>query len=356
MKIVFCPNFCVPFHGWTLQEQPLGGIETAVIHLAAALDALGHEVIVLTHHPNPPVSKPRYLSMGQRIKLKLFDALIAVRGWRALFENWQCRKRFLWTGDSYTNPHTFGLGDKRVLSKIDALLCVSQWQADTLSQAAHFPSEKIGLLRNGIHLADFAGRETRQRKRLIYASNPQRGLIYLPSILLELRKKHPELELHIFSNAALYDMRWPPKVAVDLNAEAILHIFKDLQGCFVHGTVLQKQLAREFMKSAIWTYPCPVEETSCITALEAQAAGCASVTTAIGGLPETVGEAGILIAGKPESAEYQRQFIEVTDRLLSDDAYFQQFSQIALKRRMALDWKERAVELVRYLNEKHGLT
>lgn len=48
MKITFVADACVPFHGRTLEEQPLGGTETAVIRLAAALSERGHEVTVFT--------------------------------------------------------------------------------------------------------------------------------------------------------------------------------------------------------------------------------------------------------------------------------------------------------------------
>lgn len=346
MKILFYPFNCSPFHGNTLNEKPIGGVETGVIRLAQALDALGHDVTVLTPVRHPPPSGPRYLYEMQMDSIRSVDILIAVRGWEAFAAAFKAKKKFLWTGDSYKNLHTAGLGDKRVVQLFDGLLCVSNWQAETLCSASGYPMKKVHILRNGIDLSEFKGSETRVRKRLIYSSNPQRGLVYLPIVFLRLKQKHPDLELHVFSNAALFDMSWPPIVATDTPHHALLNLLKGLPGCTVHGTVLQKELAREFMKSSILAYPSNFEETSCISVMEAQAAGCCVVTSSKGALPETVGQGGIIVEGEPGSNAFLDKFTEAVDRLLTNDSLFQQISQRALDQSKERDWKKRAEELL----------
>lgn len=346
MNIVFYPFNCGPFHGNTLEEKPIGGVETAVIRMARALDALGHNVTVLTPVLNPPPSRPRYLHTMRAAYVGKIDVFIAVRGWEAFATPFKARKKFLWTGDSYKNIHTAGIGDKRVINCFDGLLCVSNWQAETLCSASGYPKKKTHILRNGVDLAEFSGSEQRVRKRLIYTSNPQRGLVYLPLIYFRLKQKHPDLELHVFSNAALYDMSWPPVVAADMPHHALLNLLKGLPGCTVHGTVLQKELAREFMKSSILAYPSNFEETSCISVMEAQAAGCCVVTSTKGALPETVGKGGIIVDGEPGSDAFLDKFTEAVDHLLTDDALFQNMSQEALKQSKECDWKKRAEELM----------
>ncbi|MBM3818733.1 MAG: glycosyltransferase [Acidimicrobiia bacterium] len=64
---------------------------------------------------------------------------------------------------------------------------------------------------------------------------------------------------------------------------------------------------------------CHYAETFCIAAAEAQAAGCAIVTSRLGALPETVGDAGICIDGGPRSAAYQQAFVDACVALLIDD-------------------------------------
>lgn len=355
MKIVFYPLGCFPFHGNTLEEKPQGGVETAVIHLARELHGLGHDVTVLTDLQNPPKTQPPYLHVSKAGSLQNIDALVYVRGWKGVFFPIPAKKRFVWTGDSYTHSHTFGMGDKRFSNYVDAVIFVSNWQRDIICETSGFPKEKGVVLRNGVHLADFKGSEIRHRKRLVYSSNPQRGLIQLPFIFLRLKRKHPELELHIFSNSALYDLQWPPVVSQDLPHEAILNLFKPIPGCFLRGTVLQKELAREYMKSTLLAYPCKVEETSCITAMEAEAGGCPPVTSGMGALPETVGNGGLVIHEDPASEIFIERYVQAVDRLLSDDVYYNDLSQKAIENSKSCGWKNRAEEWVKYLQGQQGL-
>ena len=198
MKIAFYPLSCVPFHGGTLKEKPLGGIETAVIHFSEALASLGHEVYVLSplksfppsnlKNPKTQVPKVVYLNFKEKLNLPSIDVLIVVRDLKGLLEPIKARKRFLWMGDAATNRHTLGIGDRRFIDRMDGAFFVSEWQRETVCTSSGLPLEKAFILRNGVDLQLFAGEEERVRKRLIYASNPQRGLIGLPRIFFKAEK------------------------------------------------------------------------------------------------------------------------------------------------------------------------
>lgn len=56
-------------------------------------------------------------------------------------------------------------------------------------------------------------------------------------------------------------------------------------------------------------YPTWFYETSCITAMEALAAGLAVVTTPLAALPETLGSYGIFVQGDWTSSDYQDEFV-----------------------------------------------
>jgi glycosyltransferase involved in cell wall biosynthesis len=351
MKITFLPVQCSPFHGETLNERPMGGIETGVIRLAAALQGLGNDVTVLTEFTNPPDTIPRYLPVNKLHELDESDVLIVVRGWKGAYVTIPAKRKFFWTGDAYFSPVHIGIGDLRFSKRMDGLLAVSHWHANTLCQVSGFPLEKAFVLRNGIHGEYFRGSEQRNRKRLIYSSTPFRGLIYLPQIFESLKKKHPDLELHVFSSLSLYQSEWPAPKAVDYEYEEAFEILNKMPGCYVSDSILQKQLAREFMKSSILTYPNIFEETSCITAMEAQAAGCAIVTSALGALPETVEDSGILIPIRQGPGEYLKEFIAAVDRILTDDELFLRLSENGKKRAETLDWSCRAQEFMNYLKK-----
>lgn len=356
MKIVFIASKCLPFHAHSLEEKPLGGTETAVIRLAYELHERGHEISVYTAHDNPPPSQPGYFRLNALQREKNVDAIISVRDWVPLLVALPSRKRFFWTGDSFDQIQNFGIGDRRIAGRIDAFLAVSAWQAATLCAQSGFPLEKAWVLRNGVHLPYFDGSETRARKRLIYASTPYRGLALVPALFRALKDRHPQAELHVYSGFEVYGGAsvYDPRVVRQF--EAIKAELEKQPGCHLHGNLLQKELAREFMKSSLLFYPNVFAETSCIVAMEAQAAGCAIVTSDYGALRETVGDAGVVIKGRPGSDEYNREFIEAASRILSDDAYFSALSQAGLKRAAELfSWKVIAQRFEEYLVKGHGL-
>lgn len=339
MKILFFPSGNLAFHAKSLDSRPLGGMETAVIRLAEALSELGHRAIVVSGLANPPLSDPLYIPHNALGDIGAVDVLIAVREWKPLCLPIQAKVRCLWTGDSYDQPQNIGIGDKRIQERLDLLLPVSNWHKERLCQESGFPIENTHVLPNGIHAAYFEGSEPRLRKRLIYSSTPYRGLEFLPPIFRKLRERHSDAELHVFSGYKVYQGSAPTDPRQLAAYQEICRRLQTIPGVQIHGNVQQKQLAREFMKSSILAYPNSFEETSCITAMEAQAAGCAVVSSERGALPETVGDAGILIPGDPQTEEYQTKFLEALDILLSNDSLFETYSANALRRAADFSWQ-----------------
>jgi glycosyltransferase involved in cell wall biosynthesis len=341
----------IPFNMSSLDKRPLGGMETAAIRLSEALEKLGHKVIFISQDNNPPLSHPLFLPMRALNNLGEIDILIAIREWKPLFLPIKAKKYMFWTGDSYNLPQSVGIGDRRIINKIDSLLCVSQWHMDALCKFSGFPKEKSYVLRNGIHKPYFTTQVNRRRKRLIYSSTPFRGLKYFLNIFPVLKERHPELELHVFSDYAVYSQS--DKIDYHKTAiEELSELRKKLSiipGIFMHGNVKQEELAKEMLKSSILAYPCDFEETSCITAMEAQAAGCAIVTSKLAALEETVDNAGLLISEKPGSDAYIHEFIAATDKLLKNDRLLAELSSNAISRAQEFDWERIAVKFSDFL-------
>lgn len=323
MKIGIYAGKCIPIHATTLEERPLGGTEAGIIRLADELHRRGHEVLVFTTFRNPPPSKPTYFELDQVAKHGPFDLFITVKDWRPVFFGVSAKRFAYWTGDSPDQYVNFGIGDRRVCSRIDLFFAVSRWHAETFCAGTGFPLEKAHVIGNGVHLPHFEGEEVRIPTRILYASPPYRGLRHMPAILMEVRRRNPNLELHVFSGMNLYDTESPYQGPENEEMEKIFNVLRSIPGCVLHGNVKQSELAREFMKSSILLYPNTVFETCCMTALEAQAGGCAVVTSNLGALPETVGDAGFVIKGVPGSAEYQRDMIESVQAILNDHELFQ---------------------------------
>ncbi len=331
MRIAFYAGGCLPIHARTLNERPLGGTETALIRLAELLQIRGHDVTVFTTHSAPPPSAPLYLPTDYVFKTGQFDLFVCVKDWRPAVSNAPGKRFFYWTGDGYDQYINYGLGDRRVVEKVEWFLAVSEWHKRTLCSESGFPEAQTAVISNGVNLPDFEGTEKRRRKKLIYTSAPYRGLTFVPKIFSEVLRRHSDAELHVFAGLSVYDTDEPFRGPYVADYDRIKRELSKLPNCEVHGNVVQYRLARELMSSSIWVYPNAIFETCCITALEAQAAGCAIVASANSALPETVGGAGETIEGHPGEASYQARFVDAVDRLLSDDALWEQYSGAGMR-------------------------
>jgi glycosyltransferase involved in cell wall biosynthesis len=349
-RVGFFAESCIPIHAHTLEERALGGTEAGLIRVAALLDQRGFDVTVFTSHPAPPPTKPLYLPAPKIFEAGKFDALILVQDWKPARFSLPSPRVFLWTGDGPEQFSTYGIGDRRISARIERFFVVSRYHGEALAKHSGFPLEKMTLVGNGVHLPHFQGVEPREDKRLIYASAPYRGLEIAGHVFQSLRTLHPDATFHVFSGMELYDRDTPFQGPLVEEHRALSQRLKRIPGIELHRTVPQSQLARELMKSAILFYPATVPETCCMVALEAQAAGCACVTSSLGALPETVGASGIVVPGEPGSSEFLQAFFKATDSLLSDRALVAKYSN-AGRERVHKDnlWEHVALRMERVL-------
>jgi glycosyltransferase involved in cell wall biosynthesis len=160
----------------------------------------------------------------------------------------------------------------------------------------------------------------RDQYKCINSSSPDRSWPILLEIWPEIRKQVPQATLtlaygfHNWEFSAQHD-----QLQKDLIRRLKIRI-QELEPLGVRyiGRVSQSQLAEEFLSSSCWVHPTWFTETSCITAMEAQAAGLYMITSSIAALNETAGSRAILIPGEWTSKEYQKLFIEATVRILQN--------------------------------------
>jgi glycosyltransferase involved in cell wall biosynthesis/Tfp pilus assembly protein PilF len=337
LTIFFCQPRSVVFDARTPLTRGLGGTESAIVYLAEALARRGHRVVVLNNCEEPgrfgSVEYARWETLPVRCLADRPDVLVGVRYWRTIGRVRFAPLQIFWTGDAFDQPFVEHLGDRQARAGIDFFMLQSDWQSATFQAHHDVPDWQIVRTRLGAAASSVepqAGPSvpaTRARG-LAYASTPFRGLDVLLDLFPRIRAACPDATLDIFSSMQVYGM----SEADDRRQFRAVYRKARQPGVKLVGSVPQIELAERLGQARVLAYPNHFAETFCIAAIEAQAAGCAVVTSGFGALPETVGDAGICVPGDPRSAAYQQAFVDACVSLLCDDERWQALSARARTR------------------------
>jgi glycosyltransferase involved in cell wall biosynthesis len=173
---------------------------------------------------------------------------------------------------------------QRIYDACDSVMMLSHYQARGWMEKLHLPQNKLFFTSNGISSDDYAIdiKELRHRKpHAYYSSVPWRGLKPLLDAWPLIRSAVSHAELHVFSSMKVYRIAESPEL------EQLYDQARKMEGVVYRGSVGQKELREAAQTCRVLAYPCVFPETSCIAAMEAMAAGCVVVGTALGALPET---------------------------------------------------------------------
>lgn len=308
--------YCGPgLEEWTpeqIDREGLGGSETAVVKVAEELVQKGLRVMV--YGPSEGVWNGVFYRHYK--KFEPGNPIVLFISWRnpSLFDlPLNAQVKFLWAHDTDFGP---ALTEERA-KKIDAVMALSEWHVQHLRKTYPFLGE-VFIVGNGIDPSRFDGVEERVPTRFAYTSSPDRGLEQALAMWPDVRKAIPKAELHVFYGWENYDKSRRP-----IEFKAHIARLADQPGIVWHGRTGQKELARELMKCGALFYPGPhpFEETFCIAALEAQAAGAIPVTRNNGALPET-NKYGELLSSSSSYKGYikaLRRAVNSTGRLKMSD-------------------------------------
>lgn len=274
----------------------IGGSETAAIHMARELANRGHEVEMFGEHTGFEGWSPsgvfyrHYEDAMKAPELLTCDVLISSRDKRIHRLSPNARLTVLWV-------HDIHVGDdwENEVPKFDLIFCLSQWAKKTFrGYYPLVPDDKVIVSRNGIYPSLFTDYVPHARRgvnpRFTYSSSPDRGLDVLVSMWADIREAFgDEPELHVyygFDNWEKMARSGPGKAKVEYMKSLVCN--QEHKGIFYHGRQPQHVVARSHRQSQIWFYPTDFKETYCITALEAQAAGCYVVSSDLAALSETI--------------------------------------------------------------------
>ncbi len=254
----------------------------------------------------------------------------------------------LWLHDLNYGPQ-MATAIKEWDSRTNHWVCgVSQWHADMLRR--YYGLDHAQYVPNGIDLARFLPGVRKEAFHVIYASSPDRGLDRLLSLWPSVLAREPGAVLHIAYGWDNIDKLIQRNLRAYVNGQGArgdlldfkqhcLNQIKNLGSAVVdHGRINQTELAELYGKCAVWAYPTDFLEVSCISAMEAMAGGAVPVTSRVGALSETIGNAGILVNGMPNSRVYPDFYTNVLLGVLADVNLRKPLEIIARRRAAELTW------------------
>ncbi len=314
---IYCGPGWEPWSPRDIEARGLGGSETAAVRLAEQLSELGYVVSVYGEVEPCAFSQVIYRHHSVFDPMERRLAVVCSRIPELGDRRINARSRLLWMHDT-------DAGDRLTATRAEAfehVMVLSRWHENHVGGMYPFLRQRLRRIRNGIHHPYFAGEQLERKKRVLYTSSPDRGLDVLLELWPQVLDQVPDAEL-AYCYSAVYDRVAEQQPAIAAYRDRVAELAAATTNTQALGSMPQQELARLMRTSLVWAHPsystpagAPFHETSCIGAMEAQAAGCVVVASDWGALSETV-EVGRLCNSGPLSDRWKAAFVkEIVDGL-----------------------------------------
>jgi glycosyltransferase involved in cell wall biosynthesis len=208
----------------------------------------------------------------------------------------------LWQKNSYDQANLAPwFKNKDNHKKYDWYVFNSHWNYEKFRYYFDIPCEKSLVIKNGID--EIKARDISKKKdkiKLIFHPTPWRGLNVMLAAMQYI--KNPNIELDVYSSTEVYGESF--KKDNDKYYQELYDQAKELPNVNYIGYKPNEYIKENLHKYDIFAYPNIWEETFCISAVEAMAAGLYIITTDYGALYETCAEFSTYIP-------YQKSYINL---------------------------------------------
>ena len=188
----------------------------------------------------------------------------------------------LWMQHFVNQEEAKNLGSKDYVNKLDYIVFNSNWNFEKFQYQFKIPESKSLVIKNAIEKIDFH-EKPKDKINLIYHTTPWRGLIHLLKVFKRLNLQNTEL--NICSSTIIYGKKFDS--ILGKKYENIFEECKNTKNVNYLGFVENNKIIELLKNMHIYSFPSIWPETSCISAIEAMAAGCEIVTSNLGALYET---------------------------------------------------------------------
>lgn len=300
-------------------ETGLGGSEEAIVHISNELTKLGWRVTVYGN-PGPKAGDFNGVDYKMWFDFNPHDDFNVLVLWRGIgFADVKPKSKFsvLWMHDVPNNPD---FTQERIES-IDKIMVLSEFHKSLLrmndnGEFKELPDDKVWVSANGI--VDLKPSKNKRKKNsLIYASSPDRGLVYLLKNWAKIKTEVPEAELNVYYGFDVFDAIHKKNPERQAWKAKIMKLMEQ-DGISYHGRIGHNDLHEKYSESDIWCYPTDFEEISCISAMKAQALGAIPFTTDYAALSETV-KGGVKVDVDITDPEGQEEYFSELIKLMKDE-------------------------------------
>ncbi|MBM4365675.1 MAG: glycosyltransferase [Deltaproteobacteria bacterium] len=296
--------------GATPWERDLGGSESAMVFVARALAARGHDVQVFTLCDRAGeydgVRYDTLEALDAQARVRDWDVFVSLRFPDLLLRDVRAAVRVLWCQDVLDHHPV-----EAWLAACDRIVVVSEWHRERTLRHAPGIGERLSVIRNPVALDLVPADEGKPRAPvLLHLSRPERGLDALLAAWPSIRARVPEARLGVARYRSFHE---PRGSQIEALCQDMDRRVAATPGAFLLGHLHKPALYEQLSVASLMVYPAEFDETSCIAAIEAQACGCPVVAARRGALPETLapGAAALVEPGPGMRARFADAVVEL---------------------------------------------
>jgi glycosyltransferase involved in cell wall biosynthesis len=214
----------------------------------------------------------------------------------------------------------------------------------------NIPENKSIVIKNAIDPVPFIPKPTGKIK-LIYTSTPWRGL----SVLLDAFEmlNRDDIELDVYSSTIIYGNGFANSTKGLY--DRLFDRAKRMKNVNYMGYATNAGIRKAVQKAHIFAYPSVFQETSCLSALEAGAAGCKMVVSNFGALYETCSEYADYVTYTPDqnllAERYSRVLNNAINNYVHGDSVYKEQSDFYNK---FWTWENRIPLWKEFLNDSYN--
>ena len=259
----------------------------------------------------------------------------------------------LWMQHFVNQEEAKNLGSKDYVNKLDYIVFNSNWNFEKFQYQFKIPESKSLVIKNAIEKIDFH-EKPKDKINLVYHTTPWRGLMHLLKVFKRLNLQNTEL--NICSSTIIYGKKFDS--ILGKKYENIFEECKNTKNVNYLGFVENNKIIELLKNMHIYSFPSIWPETSCISAIEAMAAGCEIVTSNLGALYETCAPFATFVGFDSNFDNFEKKYQKALENSVKNFWSKENQKKIRFQQEvinLTYSWNVRSKEWISFLEEARRL-